>query len=133
MTELHPNDPQEAREFFSRKLSYSIGPAEVKALLDQDTDFALIDVRAAEDYAKEHVPGALNLPEGRWKSLAGLEKNKVNVVYCYNQQCHLAARAAFQFAGAGYQVMELEGGFKTWKEQSLPVEGGAEEEARKTA
>jgi rhodanese-related sulfurtransferase len=131
MSDLHLNDPQEAEDFFSRKLSFTLGPVEVKDHLERNVDFALIDVRRAEDYAEGHIPGALNLPEGRWSSYAGLAKNKVNVLYCYTQQCHLAARAAFQFAAAGYPVMELEGGFATWKENGFDIERDGEE--RKTA
>jgi rhodanese-related sulfurtransferase len=129
MTNLPKNNPQEAEEYFSRKLSFTLGPTDVKALLEKDADFALIDVRDADAYAHEHIPGALNLPEGRWSSFAGLDKAKVNVLYCYNEQCHLAARAAFQFAVAGYSVMELEGGFAVWKAGGFDIEKGAAEAA----
>lgn len=122
MPELHLNDPQEAKEYFSRKLSFTLGPAEVKHYQEGDESFVLLDVRQAEDYAKEHIPGALNLPEGRWASLAGLDKHKIHILYCYNQQCHLAARAAFQFASAGYSVMEMDGGFQAWKDFQYETE-----------
>jgi len=51
-----------------------------------------------------------------------LSREKTNVVYCYTQQCHLGANACLQFAGAVYPVMELEGGFETWKEGDLDIE-----------
>ena len=133
MTKLPPNDPQEARDYFSRRLTFTLGPMDVHSLLEDGAEFTLIDVRAAEDYSREHIPGALNLPEGRWRSLAGLAKNKMNVIYCYSQHCHLGSRAAFQFAGAGYQVMEMEGGFKSWKESAFPTEGELPNEERKSA
>lgn len=132
MTVLPKPDSREAKEFFSRKLSFTVGPADVKKYLDEKTDFVLIDVRRAEDYAKEHIPGALNLPEGRWSSFAGLSKSQVNVLYCYTQQCHLAARAAVHFASAGYPVMEMEGGFQAWKDSGHGIERG-ESETRRTA
>jgi rhodanese-related sulfurtransferase len=44
------------------------------------------------------------------------------VVYCYTQQCHLAANACAQFAAKGFPVMELEGGFANWKEHQLDIE-----------
>ena len=37
--------------------------------------------------------------------------------------CHLAATAAVEFAGKGFSVMELDGGFKAWREHGLPMEG----------
>ena len=61
------------------------------------------------------IPGAINLPKDRWHDPRGLSKNKTNVVYCYTQQCHLAANACVQFAALDYPVMELEGGFAGWK------------------
>jgi rhodanese-related sulfurtransferase len=83
---------------------------------------SVIDVRAAEDYRKGHVPGAVNLPEEKWSTYAGLREEGLNVIYCYSQVCHLAATAALEFAGKGYSVMEMEGGFEAWKEHNLEIE-----------
>jgi rhodanese-related sulfurtransferase len=82
----------------------------------------MVDVRAAEDYAEGHIPGAISLPKDKWNALSGLRKDKVNVLYCYSQVCHLAATAALEFASKGYPVMELEGGFRTWKEHEMDIE-----------
>ena len=81
-----------------------------------------MDVRAAEDFDKGHIPGAINIPKEDWDNPRELSKDKTNVVYCYTQQCHLAANACVRFAGQSYPVMELEGGFETWKEYDLEVE-----------
>jgi rhodanese-related sulfurtransferase len=81
-----------------------------------------VDVRDPDDFAKGHLPGATNLPRERWDKLEGLHKDKINVVYCYSQACHLAAAAAVEFASRGYPVMELEGGFATWKKLELEIE-----------
>jgi rhodanese-related sulfurtransferase len=81
-----------------------------------------VDVREAEDFKKGHVPGALNLPKTEWESMSCLRKDSMNIIYCYTQQCHLAAKAALQFAEAGYQVMEMDGGFEAWKDNDLPIE-----------
>jgi rhodanese-related sulfurtransferase len=64
----------------------------------------------------------MNLPKTEWDSPKGLRKDKTNVLYCYSQVCHLAATAAVKFAGIGYPVMELEGGFDEWKGHSLKIE-----------
>ena len=81
-----------------------------------------MDVRESEDFAKGHIPGAVNIPKEEWNEPHGLARGKTNVVYCYSQQCHLAANACVRFATAGYPVMELEGGFETWKEHQLDIE-----------
>mgnify|MGYP000325743133 CR=1 FL=1 len=82
---------------------------------------------------EEHAIRATSLPEDQWKTFKGLSKDKLNVLYCYTEVCHLAARAAVLFAGAGYPVMEMEGGFKAWKENELEtVKGGGQEDVGKT-
>ncbi|HEV2327155.1 MAG TPA: hypothetical protein VGY56_00015 [Verrucomicrobiae bacterium] len=57
------------------------------------------------------------------------------MVYCYTQQCHLAAHACATFAPKWFPVMELEGGFEVWKEDEMDIETGAskEEPVRKAA
>lgn len=44
------------------------------------------------------------------------------MLYCYSHVCHLAAAAAVEFAAQGFSVMELEGGWRWWKEDGFEVE-----------
>ena len=129
--EFRKNDPAEARKYFADKLAFTTGPVELAHQRD-NADIRIVDVRAAEDFAKGHIPNAVNLPKDRWDSLEGLAQGKLNVLVCYSQVCHLAATAAEKFARAGFSVMELEGGFKAWQEHKLPVEKG-ESAARNAA
>ena len=115
--------PAEAQRFFEDKLAFTIGPVELERWIKSGEDnLVVVDVRAAEDFAKGHVLGAINIPMEQWDKPEGLSKQKMNVLYCYTQQCHLAATACARFAGLGYPVMELEGGFETWKDNELEVE-----------
>ena len=114
-------DPARARKYFEDKMAFTTGPVELERAI-KSGDVNVIDVRAAEDFEKGHIPGAKSLPKDRWNSLEGLERDKTNVLYCYSQVCHLAATAAVDFAGRGYSIVELEGGFAGWKENDLPVE-----------
>ena len=117
------HDPSEAKAYFEKKLAFTTGPVELDRWIKSgENNLVVVDVRAAEDFAEGHIPGALNLPKEQWHEPIGLEKGKTNVIYCYSQQCHLAANACFRFAAEGYPVMELEGGFETWKEHQLEVE-----------
>lgn len=117
------NDPKEAAEYFARKLAFTCGPSDVNAWLTEKAAVNIVDVRAAEDFAKGHVPLAISLPKDRWQSFAGLARDRLNVVYCYTHVCHLAARAARLFAENGFPVMEMEGGIKAWREYHFLVEG----------
>jgi rhodanese-related sulfurtransferase len=121
LNRLHP--PAEARRYFEDKLAFTTGPVELDRWLKSGEDnLVVVDVREAEDYAKAHIPGAINIPKEQWDNPRGLGKNKTNVVYCYTQQCHLAANACVRFASQDYPVMELEGGFETWKEHEFDTE-----------
>ncbi len=115
-------DATEAREFFARKLAFTTGPVEVSHQIEEAEAINIIDVREEEDYRKGHLPGALNLPKTQWDTMSCLRKDMVNILYCYSPTCHLAAQAGERFAGEGFQVMEMDGGFEVWKEKKLPIE-----------
>ncbi len=115
-------DTRKAVEYFEAKLEFTTGPAELNSMIESGEDVDIIDVRRSEDYRKGHIRGAINLPKERWNSFEGLSRDKTNVVYCYSQQCHLAAKACKLFAENGYPVMELEGGYDAWEKHSLPIE-----------
>ncbi len=121
-TQLRPVDPRKAEEYFEDKIMFTTGPVELDHKIKDDEDINVVDVREAEDYEEGHIPGAVNLPREKWHTLEGLERDKTNVLYCYSHVCHLAAAAAAEFAGKGYPVMEMEGGFKAWKEHDLEIE-----------
>ena len=114
------NDPAKAKEYFAAKLAFTTGPIELERMMTSG-EITVVDVRAEKDFKKGHIPGSANLPRERWHTLKGLAKDKLNVLVCYSQVCHLAATAAVEFADKGFSVMELEGGFKGWKEHNLPV------------
>ena len=116
-------DVEAAREHFQAKQSFTTGPHELTGMLDRKEDIVVVDVRFPSDFRKAHIPGAVNLPKGKWHeaAAAGLSKEKLNVLYCYNQTCHMAAEAALELLSQGYPVAEMEGGFATWEAASYPI------------
>jgi rhodanese-related sulfurtransferase len=115
-------DTARAAAFFNDKLTFTTDPVELDRLIKSGEPITIVDVREPEDFAKTHIPGAINLPRKAWDQAAGLSRENTNVFYCYNQACHLAARACALFAGQGYQVMEMEGGFAAWNNLELTLE-----------
>ncbi len=106
----------EAQNYFTKNLAYTIGPIELKNLMDEG-EINLIDVRRLEDFQIAHIPSAISIPKDEIENnFDKISKEKVNVVYCYNQQCHLGARAALILAEYNYPVVLLEGGFQVWTE-----------------
>lgn len=103
-----------AIEFFEQKLAFTLGPVELKNLIN-DENINIIDVRQPENYNQAHIPNAISIPGNDVEShLDKLSKDKINIIYCYTQQCHLAAKICLHLAKKGYPVMELEGGFDEW-------------------
>ena len=123
-------DLERAREHFEAKVAFTTGTHEVLGLIERGRDdIALIDVRLPSDFRAGHIPGAINLPKGRWQNARGLSKDKLNILYCYSQTCHLAAEAAVELLRQGYRVQEMEGGYATWVSAGYPVEENASQEA----
>src|SRR5688572_1778954 len=120
-SQFQKNDPAKAQQYFADKMAFTTGPVEVSHQLENQ-NIVVVDVREEEDYRQGHVPGAINLPQERWESCEGLQKDKLNVLYCYAHVCHLAATAAVEFASKGFSVMEMDGGWEAWKENDLKVE-----------
>lgn len=115
-------DPRQARDYFAQKLAYLTGPFELSGQIKRNEPITIVDVRLPSDFQAGHIPGAINLPQGKWHTLTGVSKDKTAVVYCYSQTCKLAAAAAVELASAGIPVVEMEGGFEAWEKNALPVE-----------
>ena len=123
-TPIRIPDPAKALAYFEDKLAFTTGPVELDRMIRSgDNHITVVDLRQAEDYARGHIPGAINLPEGSWDNPSGLSKDKLNILYCYTQTCHLAANAAVALARQGFPVMEMDGGFAAWRDNDLEVEG----------
>ena len=54
-------DVSRARAFFEQKISFTTGPVELHHAIQGHENMVIVDVREAEDYAKAHIPGAINL------------------------------------------------------------------------
>ena len=108
-------DLERAREHFEAKVNFTTGTHEVLGMVERNReDVVIVDLRLPSDFRAGHIPGAINLPKGRWEDARGLSKDKLHVLYCYSQTCHLAAEAAVALLKQGYRVQEMEGGYATW-------------------
>ena len=120
---MNTYDLSRAREHFESRVAFTTGVHELDDLVQQGgADFVVVDVRFPADYAAGHVPGAINLPKGKWHNPRGLRQDAVHYLYCYDQTCHLAAGAALELAKQGYKVVEVEGGFDRWQQKGFRSE-----------
>lgn len=111
------DNTEKAECYFSKKLAFTLGPVELKEL-SEERNVKILDVRLEADYQIGHIPGAISMPyEEIAVRINELNKDDLHIVYCYNNYCHLGARAAYLLAKNTIPVMELSGGFKTWAEE----------------
>jgi rhodanese-related sulfurtransferase len=86
----------------------------------------IIDSRHAEEFAKGHIEGAINLldtdtsPEILARHLAG--KDTPVLLYCNGERCLRSSNAAKTAVNAGYKkVYWFRGGWMEWVEKKMPV------------
>ncbi len=76
----------------------------------------LVDVRTAGEFADGYIAGALNIDifdrQFMQKAAKMLDKKKEVYVYCRSGKRSMTA--ARKLAGAGYKVVNLEGGIMAW-------------------
>jgi rhodanese-related sulfurtransferase len=101
------------------------------ALTSGDPGFVLLDVRSPALFAQGHVPGAVNLPQGKIiaSKLADWPEDTLFVTYCAGPHCNGAARAAIRLARLNRPVKIMVGGVTGWLDEGFSLVG-AEETAR---
>jgi len=88
---------------------------EAKSLIESDKDLVIIDVRSAEEYKKDYINGAINIPFSRLKeSLDKLEKYKKEKILLYSERGKLSIESARILSKEGFLVLNLKGGVVFW-------------------
>jgi len=95
---------------------------------DEWKKMVVIDARDAGQFAKGHIPGAINMD---WRTLLAqrntIPTDKPVIVYCNTGS--LSAQAGFAMRVAGWENLRiLQGGFEEWK-----AKGGFDAAAKATA
>ena len=107
-------------------MSSMISDAELDALLNGDTPFALIDVRESGEYNSSHIPGACLIPRRRIEFIIeeSVPAKGVPVVVC-DDDGRRAPLAAATLERLGYtKVSILDGGVNRWAARDYPTEWG---------
>jgi rhodanese-related sulfurtransferase len=98
-----------------------INPFTLKQLLDKNR-VLLIDVREADEFATEHIPGAKLMPLSHFEPTAiPRNSNKKIVLQCKSgNRTRQAAQKMFE---AGFtEACHLQGGISAWKAAGYPVQ-----------
>jgi rhodanese-related sulfurtransferase len=114
-----------AARHFGTAFEYETDCADVHAAMTNgQQDFVLLDVRSPALYARGHVPGALNLPQGKIveAKLTDYPMDTLFVVYCAGPHCNGAHRGALRLAGLGRPVKLMIGGVTGWLDEGFELQ-----------
>jgi rhodanese-related sulfurtransferase len=112
-------------EFYEAKLSYETDSWDVFDAMSKRDNLVVIDARAAEAYAFEHIPNAINIPHKQMNeaSTKSLDKNKDYVTYCDGIGCNASTKGALNMSKLGFKTKELLGGLDWWKRDGYTTGG----------
>ncbi|GAA5263991.1 ArsR family transcriptional regulator, arsenate/arsenite/antimonite-responsive transcriptional repressor [Acidiphilium sp. MT5] len=111
-----------ANYFGKRDMLEPLTRAELLARIKAD-DVLLIDVRPDDEYAKGHIPTAINIPLSELEArMAGLPRNRLIVAYCRGPYCVFSVEAVAFLRAQGFEVRRLEDGLPEWRTAGLSVE-----------
>lgn len=108
----------------SKLTKVQIVPSQQAVLLINKQNAVVVDVRAAEEFRKGHIAGAINVPA------AQLKANNLNLIEKYRDKpVILVCETGMTTSGVGRlltkagfkQVHALRGGMADWRTQNLPV------------
>ena len=101
-----------------------ISPADAKAKIDSDASIIILDVREPDEFAKGHIPKAVNIPRGLLEFKVAKEiptKDAHILVYCKSggRSC-LACSTLLEM---GYKnAVSIAGGWQAWLKAGYAVE-----------
>lgn len=84
----------------------------------------VVDVREPDEYAREHIAGAVSLPLSRFDATPLPEaQGKMVVLHC-NSGARSVKAAQILFGRGAAEATHLKGGIAAWKQAGLPVQTG---------
>ncbi len=124
-----PTHDELIRNFYRTENAVHVSPHSVrKNITEGKEDFLLVDLRSQEEYEKEHIVGAVNIPAYRdpdrsaydevdriVEAFRGLPINRNIVVYCYSMPCMTGRKVGQMLADRGIYVQHLGIGWNEWR------------------
>ncbi len=108
-------------EFYAEEAATHVSPHSIRERMDKgDDSFILVDVRAVEDYEREHIIGAINIDTGQplkdtLEAFRSLPADKQVIIYCYSTACMNGRKAGNFLAENGIYVQEMTVGWNEWR------------------
>ena len=117
------------KEFYDIENAVYISPHSLRGQMDKGTgNFILVDLRSAQEYQKEHIVGAVNIPAYKDPNTSAydevdrivgefqkLPKDKDVIVYCYSIPCMTGRKIGKMLSDRGIYVKHLGIGWNEWR------------------
>ena len=108
-TGCNQNKPPESNSY------RQVSSKEAATMMEEETDYIILDVRTPEEYEEKHITGAVNLPNENigTEELTQLpDKEQLILVYC--RSGNRSKQASQKLADLGYTNIVEFGGIKDW-------------------
>lgn len=124
-----PSQNELVKDFYLTENAVHVSPHHIRKAMDKgDDSFILVDLRSQEEYEREHIIGAINIPaykdpdtsaygdrERIVEEFSKLTKDKEIIVYCYSMPCMTGRKIGKLLAENGIYVKHLEIGWNEWR------------------
>src|SRR3989344_2838981 len=116
-------------DFYATENAVYASPHSLRRKMDKgDKNYILVDLRSPQEYEKEHIIGAVNIPAYKDPDTSAYEevdrivnqftqlaKDQEVIVYCYSVPCMTGRKVGLMLAEKGIFVKHLGIGWNEWR------------------
>lgn len=120
------------KDYYQMENAVSVSPHGLRGKMDRgEQDFVLVDLRSKEEYEKEHIIGAVNIPAysdrytsaydevdrivNEFKELQRAHPNREIITYCYSTACMTSRKIGKILSDNSIYVKHLNIGWYEWR------------------
>ena len=105
----------------SKKNSYTqISMEEAVKMMEEESDYIILDVRRPDEYAEKHIPNAINVPnETIGKDEISELPNKEQLILVYCRSGNRSKQASEKLVKLGYTNIYEFGGINDWTGETV--------------
>ena len=103
-----------------KKTYRQVSPEEAAAMMEEEVDYIILDVRTQEEYETAHIPGAICIPNetiGTDDITELPDKDQLILVYC--RSGNRSKQASEKLAKQGYTNIVEFGGINSWTGETV--------------
>lgn len=97
-----------------------VGMDEAVTMMEEESDYIILDVRTPEEYSERHIPGAVNIPNesiGTEEIPELPDREQLILVYC--RSGNRSKQASGKLAALGYTNIVEFGGINDWPGETV--------------